>query len=57
MNSKRWGSSTQLDHELEYSHAKLTYDDPFEIATGSMGVEDLQRLDALRTRYGVERLR
>ncbi|MDI6763523.1 MAG: glycosyltransferase family 25 protein [Thermodesulfobacteriota bacterium] len=57
VNLKGWGSSIQLDYDFEYSHAKLTYDSPFELATGSTGVEDLQRLDALRVQCGVERLR
>ena len=57
VNLKRWGSSIQLDYDFEYSHAKLTYDHPFEMATGSTSVEDLQRLDAIRARYGVDRLR
>ena len=57
MNGKRWGSSIQLDYDFEYSHAKLSYDHPFEMATGSTSMEDLQRLDAIRVRYGVDRLR
>jgi len=57
VNLKRWGSSIQLDYDFEYSHAKLAYDHPFEMATGSTSVEDLQRLDAIRARYGVDRLR
>ena len=56
-NLKCWGSSIQLDHDFEHAHAKLAYDHPFEMATGSTGVEDLQRLDALRVQCGVERLR
>ena len=56
-NPKHWGSSIQLDYDFERAHAKLTYDPPFEMATGSTGVEDLQRLDALRVQCGVERLR
>lgn len=56
-NLKHWGSSIQLDHDFEHAHAELTYDYPFEMATGSTGVEDLQRLDALRVQCGVERLR
>ncbi len=47
---KRWGSSTQLDYKFEYSHTKLTYNSPFEMATGPTSVENLQRLDALRVR-------
>ena len=57
VNVKRWGSSIQLDYDFEYSRAKLAYDPPFEMATGSTGVKDLQRLDALRVQCGVERLR
>ena len=45
---KRWGSSIQLDYDFERSHAKLTYDYPFEMATRPTSVESLQRLDALR---------
>ncbi len=56
-NLKHWGSSIQLDHDFEHAHAELTYDHPFEMATGSTGVEDLQRLDALRAQHGVNRLR
>ncbi|MDA0770745.1 MAG: glycosyltransferase family 25 protein [Chloroflexi bacterium] len=51
-----WSSSIQLDYDFEYSHAKLSYDDPFGIMNGPTGVEALQRLDALRTHYGVDRL-
>ena len=54
---QHWGSSVQLDHDFEHAHAKLTYDHPFEMAAGSTGVEDLQRLGALRVQCGVERLR
>jgi len=57
VNLKRWGSSIQLDYDFEHSHAKLAYDRPFEMATRSTSVEDLQRLDALRAQYGVDRLR
>ena len=57
VNLKRWGSSIQLDYDFEHSHAKLAYDRPFEVATRSTSVEDLQRLDALRGLYGVDRLR
>ena len=57
VNVKCWGSSIQLDYDFEYSHAKLAYDYPFEMATRPTGVEDLQRLYALRAGYGVERLR
>ena len=57
VNLKRWRSSIQLDYDFEYSHAKLAYDYPFEMATRPTGVEDLQRLYALRAGYGVERLR
>jgi GR25 family glycosyltransferase involved in LPS biosynthesis len=56
-NLQCWGSSIQLGHDFEHLHAKLAYDHPFEMATGSTGVEDLQRLDALRVQCGVERLR
>ena len=54
---QHWGSSVQLDYDFEHAYAKLTYDQPFEMATGSTGVEDLQRLGALRVQCGVERLR
>jgi GR25 family glycosyltransferase involved in LPS biosynthesis len=57
VNYKRWGSSIQLDYDFEYSHAELAYNHPFEMATGSTGVEDLQSLDSLRAQYGVDRLR
>ena len=57
VNLKRWGSSIQLDYDFEHSHAKLAYDHPFEMATRSTGVEDLQRLDTLRAQYGVVRVR
>ena len=57
VNLKRWGSSVQLDYDFEHSHAKLAYDPPFEMATRSTSVGDLQRLDALRGQYGVDRLR
>jgi len=57
VNVKCWGSSIQLDYDFEYSHTELTYGHPFEVATGSTGVEDLQRLDALRAQYGVDPLR
>jgi GR25 family glycosyltransferase involved in LPS biosynthesis len=56
-NLQHWGSSIQLDHDFEHAHAKLMYDHPFEMATGPTGVEDLQRLDALRVQCGVEYLR
>lgn len=56
-NLKHWDSSIQLDYDFEHAHAKLTYNYPFAMAAGSTGVEDLQRLDALRVQYGVERLR
>lgn len=52
----KWGSSIQLDYDFEYSHVQLAYDLPFEMATGSTGVEDLQKLDALRAQCGVDRL-
>jgi GR25 family glycosyltransferase involved in LPS biosynthesis len=55
--TKRWGSSIQLDYDFEFSHAKLTYNHPFEMVIGSTSVEDLQRLDALRAQHGVDRLR
>jgi len=51
------GSSVQLDYDFEHAHAKLTYDHPFEMATGSTGVEDLEKLGTLRVQCGVERLR
>jgi GR25 family glycosyltransferase involved in LPS biosynthesis len=54
---KRWGSSIQLDYAFEYSHAKLAYHHPFEMATGSTSVDDLQRLDTFRAQYGADRLR
>ncbi len=54
---QHWGSSVQLAYDFEHAHAKLTYDHPFEMATGSTGVEDLQRLGALQVQCGVERLR
>ena len=54
---QHWGSSVQLDYDFEHAHAKLTYDYPFEMATGSTGVEDLQRLSALWVQCEVERLR
>ncbi|MHB1134261.1 MAG: glycosyltransferase family 25 protein [Chloroflexota bacterium] len=57
VNLKHWGSSIQLDHDFEHSHANLTYNYPFEMATGPTGVEDLQRLNALRAQHGVHRLR
>jgi GR25 family glycosyltransferase involved in LPS biosynthesis len=53
----KWGSSIQLDYDFEHSHAKLAYDHPFEMATRSTGVEDLQRLDTLRAQYRVVRVR
>jgi GR25 family glycosyltransferase involved in LPS biosynthesis len=56
-NLQHWESSIQLDHDVERWHAKLAYDHPFEMATGATGVEDLERLDALRAQCGVERLR
>jgi len=56
-NLQCWGSSIQLGHDFEHLHAKLAYDPPFEMATRSTSVEDLQRLDALRGQYGVDRLR
>ena len=55
--TKRWVSSIQFDYDFEFSHAKLTYNHPFEMAIGSTSVEDLQRLDALRAQHGVYRLR
>jgi GR25 family glycosyltransferase involved in LPS biosynthesis len=54
---QHWRSSVQLDYDFEHAHAKLTYDHPFEMATVSTGVEDLERLGALRVQCGVERLR
>ncbi|MDP2640518.1 MAG: glycosyltransferase family 25 protein [Betaproteobacteria bacterium] len=53
----KWGSSIQLDYDFEHSHAKLAYDHPFEMATRSTSMEDLQRLDTLRAQYGVDRVR
>ena len=57
VNLKRWGSSIQLDYDFEHSRAELAYNHPFEMATGPTGVEDLQRLHALRAHYRVDRLR
>jgi GR25 family glycosyltransferase involved in LPS biosynthesis len=57
VNLTCWVSSIQLDYDFEHSHAELSYNHPFEMATGSTGVEDLQRLDALRAQYRVTRLR
>jgi GR25 family glycosyltransferase involved in LPS biosynthesis len=54
---KRWGSSIQLDYDFEHSHAELAYDHPFELATRPTSVDDMQRLDALRVQYRVDRLR
>jgi len=57
VNLKRWVSSIQLDYDFEHSHAELAYNHPFEMATGSTGLEDMQRLDTLRAQCGVDRLR
>jgi GR25 family glycosyltransferase involved in LPS biosynthesis len=56
-NRQHWDSSIQLDYDFEHAHAALTYDHPFAMAAGPTGMEDLQRLNALRVQCGVARLR
>jgi GR25 family glycosyltransferase involved in LPS biosynthesis len=53
----RWPSSTQLDYDFERSHARLTYQYPFEMASGPTSEACLQRLDAFRVRAGLSQLR
>ncbi len=53
----RWGSSIQLNYDFERSHAKLTYDYPFEMVSAWTAVDSLQRLRALWSRCELDRLR
>ncbi len=53
----RWGSSIQLNYDFERSHAKLTYDYPFEMVSAWTAVDSLQRLRAFWSRCEFDRLR